>query len=240
MHDSLPFVKNVVEECSLFFYTLHRFCNNYADKLNKRLGTRSNIDFRRKSEDMLKLSRTNLNSVKTVPRSPYIMYLQEQTKLLKKKQEFVNYDAKKMSKYISKKWRHLEPDEKQQYTDKWQQLQSLNNTVQHHSDENHEEHSNKSNNEDNTEENLKNHKKTNYKTKDNDDPKEPTIQLFKGSDSESSKSKRISKKKQKTKNGKLTGFDRKSMGFSIAKSFMENFDIPGFNMSSIGRSGNKE
>ena len=214
MSDSLPFVKTVVEECSLFFYTLHRFCNGYVDKLNKRLGQRSTLDFRKKSEDMFKLSRTSPGSVKHLPRSPYILFLQEQTKLLKAKQEFVNYDAKKMSRYISKKWRHLTDKEKNAYQEKWAQL--------HESLDPSENESKEDNNEDNKEE---------IQQKDEGELHEPTIELLKGSENNVSRTKRVSKQKTKQPKGNIP--KRKRADISMGKSFMENFAFPGLNLSDV-------
>lgn len=119
MSDSLPFVKAVVEECSLFFYTLHCFCNKYTEKLNKRLGSHSKLNIKMRAEEFLKFDKAPTKPKKQKAQSPYIIYCKEQAKELKQKPEFANCDMAKLSKHISMKWRHLNAEEKEAYKEKW-------------------------------------------------------------------------------------------------------------------------
>lgn len=126
MNNSLEFVKQTVEECSLFFYTLHRFCQNYTDKLNSRMGQKSKLNFRKKSEDILKFSQSEARSKSASPRVPsaYILYFRDQAKLIKQDHKYTHYDGKMLNSFIARKWRGCSSEEKKEYKDKYDQLKN--------------------------------------------------------------------------------------------------------------------
>lgn len=231
MSNSLPFVKQVVEECSLFFYTMHRFCNSYVDKLNKRMGNTKTLNYRKKSQDMLKFSRSEAGARAPNPKppSPYILYVKDQTKLLKAKQEFVAYDGKKLNKFIAKKWRMLNPEEKQVYRDRWEKLRVVKDISEEEKSE--IEYSDPKDEKDNDEDHDNNDDIDDIS--DDRRLKEPTIQLLAGSQSSESRRKKITK--NKNKNGPVIGANALKATFGALKRSLNgpNSIFPDFDESSI-------
>jgi hypothetical protein len=118
--DELPtkFSIKVVEECSNFFLALHNFTHEYGLKLKKVL--RRNMEESKDMEkDQKKKKIRKLNKYKQL--NPYMKYFLETSKNLKEDEIYKNFDGKKLSKFISKKWASLPKEEKTKWTQKCEQ-----------------------------------------------------------------------------------------------------------------------
>ena len=115
MADTIDFVRTIVEECSTFFYTLHVFCHNYVQKINKRGNKKGRkIDYSARAVEMMRYNHQNRRRKMA---SPYILFFREQAKILKGYKRYEKSDGKELSKIVAGKWRALSEEEKDIYRD---------------------------------------------------------------------------------------------------------------------------
>lgn len=115
MADTIDFVRTIVEECSTFFYTLHVFCHNYVQKINKRGNKKGRkIDYSARAVEMMRYNHQNRRRKMA---SPYILFFKEQAKILKGYKRYEKSDGKELSKIVAGKWRALSEEEKDIYRD---------------------------------------------------------------------------------------------------------------------------
>ena len=115
MADTIDFVRTVVEECSTFFYTLHVFCHNYVQKINKRNNKKGRkVDYSARAVEMMRYNHQNRRKKMA---SPYILFFRQEARILKGYKKYENSDGKELSKIVAAKWRALSEEEKDKYRD---------------------------------------------------------------------------------------------------------------------------
>ena len=103
LEGSLSFVTTIVKECSQFFFNLHKFCENYADKLSK-----ENPHIRASPK---KIKKAHFKKTTAARCSPYINFFKSEVKNLAHTQ----YDGRKLSKMIAEKWKKMSLEERKAY-----------------------------------------------------------------------------------------------------------------------------
>ncbi len=111
MDGSQSFIRTIIRQCGDFFQSLHDFCIDYENNLDKKLppSKRGVLPPQKKPPK-------HLNEKRRIG-SSYVLYFRERAKEMKDSEQFAHYDGKQLSTYIASEWKNL-PAEKRDFYNK--------------------------------------------------------------------------------------------------------------------------
>lgn len=113
MDGSQSFIRTIIRQCGDFFQSLHDFCVEYENNLDKKLPPS-----KRRVIPITKKSPKQPGEKRRIG-SSYVLYFRERAKELKDSKQFADFDGRQLSTYIANEWKNLPADKREYYNNQY-------------------------------------------------------------------------------------------------------------------------